>query len=272
MAVRSALINVMTAAALKAARGIIRDFGEVEQLQVSVKGPGDFVTQADLRAEKILRAELARARPGYGFLMEESGSTPGSDARHRWIVDPLDGTTNFLHGIPQFCISIGLQRDGDIVAGVIYEPIRDEMFWTEKGQGAFVNDRRLRVSARRQLSQCVIATGIPTIRGNIDHELYMRTLAAVMGATAGVRRFGAAALDLAYVAAGRVDGFWEFGLQPWDMAAGVLLIREAGGYVSGLRDGRHDVMATGDVVAANDHLHLSLTALLKDAMKGARSA
>src|SRR5579883_2303048 len=249
MAVRSALINVMTAAALKAARGMIRDFGEVEQLQVSVKGPGDFVTQADLKAEKVLRAELARARPGYGFLMEESG------------------TTHFLHGIPQFCISIGLERDGEIVAGVVYEPIRDEMFWGEKGQGAYVNDRRLRVSARRQLSESVIATGIPTIRGKIDRELYMRTLGAVMGATVGVRRFGAAALDLAYVAAGRVDGFWEFGLQPWDMAAGILLIREAGGYITGLTDGKHDPMASGDVIAANDHLHLPLAALIKEAMK-----
>src|SRR5260370_2931501 len=158
MAVRSALINVMTAAALKAARGMLRDFGEVEQLQVSVKGPGDFVTQADLKAERTLRAELARARPGYGFLMEESGATPGTDARHRLIVDPLDGTTNFLHGIPQFCISIGLEREGEMVAGVIYEPIRDEMFWGEKGQGAYVNDRRIRVSARRQLSEYVNAT------------------------------------------------------------------------------------------------------------------
>ncbi|HUN48493.1 MAG TPA: inositol monophosphatase family protein, partial [Stellaceae bacterium] len=180
MAVRSALINVMTSAALKAARGLIRDFGEVEQLQVSIKGPGDFVTQADLKAEKTLRAELSKARPGFGFLMEESGATAGSDGRHRWIVDPLDGTTNFLHGIPMFCISIGLERDGEIVAGVIYEPVRDEMFWGEKGAGAFVNDRRLRVSGRRQLSEAVIATGIPTIRGhNIDHGMYLRTLAAV---------------------------------------------------------------------------------------------
>jgi len=272
MAIRSPLINVMTAAALKAARGMLRDFGEVEQLQVSVKGPGDFVTQADLKAERTLRAELSRARPGYGFLMEESGATPGTDGRHRWIVDPLDGTTNFLHWIPQFCISIGLERDGELIAGVIYEPIRDEMFWGEKGQGAYVNDRRIRVSARRQLSECVIATGIPTIRGSTDRELYIRTLAAVMGATVGIRRFGAAALDLAYVAAGRVDGFWEFGLQPWDMAAGILLIREAGGYISTLRDGKHDLLTTGDVVAANDHLHLPLTVLLKEAMKVAGSA
>ncbi|HTZ81213.1 MAG TPA: inositol monophosphatase family protein [Stellaceae bacterium] len=267
MAVRSALINVMTSAALKAARGLIRDFGEVEQLQVSVKGPGDFVTQADLKAEKTLRAELSKARPGFGFLMEESGATAGSDGRHRWIVDPLDGTTNFLHGIPMFCISIALERDGEIVAGVIYEPVRDEMFWGEKGAGAFVNDRRLRVSGRRQLTESVIATGIPTIRGGgIDHGMYLRTLTAVMATTVGVRRCGAAALDLAYVAAGRFDGFWEFGLKPWDMAAGTLLIREAGGYISNLTESR-DFMASGNLLAANDHLHLPLAALLKEAMR-----
>ena len=264
---QSALMNVMIGAARKAARSLKRDFGEVEHLQVSVKGPANFVTSADRRAEETLRAELARARPGYGFLGEESGRHEGADKSHTWIVDPLDGTTNFLHGIPQFCISIGLERDGELVAGVIYEPIRDEMFWAEKGQGAYVNDRRLRVSARRQLSESVIATGIPTIRGSVDRELYVRTLVAVMGATVGVRRFGAAALDLAYVAAGRVDGFWEFGLQPWDLAAGILLIREAGGYISGLGEGKHDLMASGDVVAANDHLHLPLTALLKGAMR-----
>ncbi|MGE5200502.1 MAG: inositol monophosphatase family protein [Acidobacteriota bacterium] len=267
MAVRSPLVNVMAAAALKAARGLIRDFGEVEQLQVSVKGPGDFVTQADLKAEKVLRAELSRARPGYGFLMEESGETPAADGRHRWIVDPLDGTTNFMHGIPQFCISIGLERDGELVAGVIYEPLRDEMFWAEKGAGAYVNDRRLRVSARRQLGEAVIATGIPTIRGNVDRDLYMRTLAAVMAATVGVRRAGAAALDLAYVAAGRYEAFWEFGLSAWDMAAGIVLIREAGGYVSDIAGG-HDMMTSGNLLAANAHLHLPLAALLKEAVRG----
>ena len=267
MAVRSALINVMAGAALTAARGLIRDFGEVEQLQVSVKGPGDFVTQADIKAEKVLRQELSRARPGYGFLMEESGETPGADGRHRWIVDPLDGTTNFMHGIPQFCISIGLEREGELVAGVIYEPVRDEMFWAEKGAGAYVNDRRLRVSARRQLGEAVIATGIPTIRGNVDRELYMRTLSAVMATTVGVRRAGAAALDLAYVAAGRYDAFWEFGLSPWDMAAGIVLIREAGGYVSDIAGG-HDMMTSGNLLAANAHLHLPLAALLKEAMRG----
>jgi myo-inositol-1(or 4)-monophosphatase len=261
---RSALINVMAGAALKAARGLIRDFGEVEQLQVSVKGPGEFVTAADLKAEKILRAELSKARPGYGFLLEEGGTVRGSDEHHRWIIDPLDGTTNFLHGIPQWAISIALERDGEIVAGMVYEPIRDEAFWAEKGVGAFVNDRRLRVSARRQLGDAVIGTGIP-FRERGDHRAYLKTLAAVMAATSGVRRPGSAALDLAYVAAGRFDGFWEFGLQPWDIAAGILLVREAGGYVTDINGG-NDMMKSGNVLAANDHLHAPLAKLLKESL------
>ena len=265
MAVRSAIINVMGGAALKAARGLIRDFGEVEQLQVSVKGPGDFVTTADLRAEKTLRTELSKARPGYGLLLEEGGGEPGTDGRHRWIVDPLDGTTNFLHGIPHFAISIALERDGEIVAGVIYEPVRDEMFWAEKGAGAYLNDRRLRVSGRRQLSDALIGTGMP-FAGRGDREGYLATLGAVMPVTAGVRRAGAAALDLAYVAAGRLDGFWEFGLQAWDIAAGIILVREAGGYITDLAGG-HGMIETGDVLAANAHLHLPLAQLLKKSAK-----
>ena len=265
MAVRSATINVMANAALKAARGLIRDFGEVEQLQVSVKGPGEFVTAADLKAEKVLRAELAKARPGYGFLMEESGAEAGSDRHHRWIVDPLDGTTNFLHGIPHFAISIALERDGEIIAGLIYEPVRDEMFWGEKGGGAFHNDRRLRVSARRQLGEALIGTGIPFV-GRGDHGAYLATLGAVMAATSGVRRLGVASLDLAYVAAGRLDGFWEFGLSPWDIAAGVVLVREAGGYVTDMAGGG-GMLASGDVLAANDHLHQPLARLLEQSRK-----
>ncbi len=267
MAVRSATLNVMAAAALKAARGLIRDFGEVEQLQVSIKGPGEFVSSADLRAEKLLRAELGKARPGYGFLMEESGGEAGTDKYHRWIVDPLDGTTNFLHGIPHFAISIALEREGEIVAGVIYEPLRDEMYWAEKGIGAFLNDRRLRVSARRHLGESLIGTGIP-FAGRGDHPAYLATLGAVMAVTSGVRRQGSAALDLAYVAAGRLDGFWEFGLAPWDIAAGLVLVREAGGYVTDLAGG-HGMMATGDVLAANDHLHLPLAQLVKKALRPA---
>ena len=265
MAVRSPVINVMAAAALKAARGLIRDFGEIEQLQVSVKGPGDFVSAADLKAERTLKAELSRARPGYGMLFEEEGAIEGSDKRHRWIVDPLDGTTNFLHGIPHFCISIALERDNEIVAAVVYEPTRDELYWAEKGAGAYLNDRRLRVSARRQLGNALIGTGMP-FRDRGDKALYSAILNSVMTATSGVRRFGAAALDLAYLASGRLDGFWEFGLQPWDIAAGILLVREAGGYVSDLSGGQ-TMMTSGDVLAANDHLHLPLAALIREAKR-----
>jgi myo-inositol-1(or 4)-monophosphatase len=270
MAVRSALIHVMTSAALKAAKGLLRDFGEVEQLQVSMKGPGEFVSQADIKAERILKAELQRARPGYGLLMEEGGETPGSDGRHRWIVDPLDGTTNFLHGLPHWAISIGLERDGEIVAGVIYEPIRDEMFWTEKGAGAYVNERRLRVASRRRLADAVFATGIP-FREHGDHEAYLATLAPVMAQSSGVRRWGVASLDLAYVAAGRFDGFWEFGLRPWDIAAGILMVREAGGYITDFAGG-HSVLQGGDVIAANDQLHKQLLEMMAGALRETRPA
>ena len=270
MARASPIINVMAAAARKAARGLIRDFGEVEQLQVSVKGPGDFVSAADLRAERTLRQELSRARPGYGLLMEESGASDGADPHHRWIVDPLDGTTNFLHGVPHFAISIALERDGEIVAGMIYEPTRDEIFWAEKGAGAYLNDRRLRVSGRRQLAEALIGTGIP-FGGRDEHPAYIATLQRVMTATSGVRRLGAAALDLAYVAAGRYDGFWEFGLSPWDIAAGLLLVREAGGFVSDLAGGQ-TMMTSGNVLAANGHLHLPLAGLMREALRLAQPA
>jgi myo-inositol-1(or 4)-monophosphatase len=270
MALRSPILNVMSNAALKAARGLLRDFGEVEQLQVSVKGPGEFVSTADLKAERTLKNELTRARPGYGLLFEEGGAEAGTDPRHRWIVDPLDGTTNFLHGIPHFAISIALERDGEIVAGLVYDPVRDEMYSAEKGLGAYVNDRRLRVSARRLLADAVIGTGMPFgARG--DRPTYLATLAAIMAATSGVRRIGAAALDLAYVAAGRFDGFWEFGLSPWDIAAGLLLVREAGGYVSDLSGGQ-TMMTSGDVLAANDHLHLPLAALIREPLRSGRAA
>ena len=259
----------MANAALKASRGLIRDFGEVEQLQVSIKGPGDFVSSADLRAERVLKTELQKARPGYGMLFEESGASAGGDGRHRWIVDPLDGTINFLHGVPHFSISIGLERDGEIVAGVVYAPVGDEMFLAEKGAGAFVNDRRLRVSARRNLAESLIGTGLAQPLSGLD-PAQTGALVAVMGAVSGVRKMGSAALDLAYVAAGRFDGFWQFGLSPWDIAAGILLVREAGGYVSDLAGG-HDMLATGDVVAANAHLHLPLAALIKDAARSARA-
>jgi myo-inositol-1(or 4)-monophosphatase len=261
MAVRSAVLNVMFKAAEKAAKGLVRDFGELENLQVSVKGIGDFVSAADLRAEKILKQELTKARPGWGFLMEESGSQDG-DGVHRWIVDPLDGTTNFLHGIPQFAISIALEVDGEITAGVVYNPVTDERFWAEKGDGAYFNNRRMRVSARRKMDEAVIATGIPH-KGRAHHETFLRQLPRIMASTAGVRRMGAAALDLAFTAAGRFDGFWEMGLSPWDCAAGVLLVREAGGYVSAL-DGRDkNPILTGNLLVSNEPLHYALLKLLR---------
>ncbi|MBL1234882.1 MAG: inositol monophosphatase, partial [Rhodobiaceae bacterium] len=232
----SPTLTVMVNATRKAARGLQRDFGEVENLQVSMKGPGDFVTSADLKAEKILREELQKARPGYGMLLEESGAIEGSDKSHRWIVDPLDGTTNFLHGIPQFAISIGLERQGQMVAGVIYNPITDEMFIAEKGRGSFLNNRRLRVANRRDINQAVVCTGIPHMgRGN--HSQALSELAAVMPHVAGIRRTGSAALDLAYVAAGRFDGFWESDLSTWDMAAGLIILREAGGFATDINGG-----------------------------------
>lgn len=263
MIVRSAILNVMMGAARKAGRGMVRDFGEVEKLQVSMKGTADFVTSADIQAEKVLRQELKKARPAFGFLLEEGGEVAGEDKSHRWIIDPIDGTTNFIHGIPHFAISIGLERDGELVAGVVYEPISDSMFHGEKGGGAFLNDWRLRVSARRKLEEAVVTTGIPH-RGRPGREPFMKELVAVMDNCAGVRRFGSASLDLAYVAAGRCDGYWERGLKPWDIAAGVVLVREAGGYVTDM-DGKPDVLATCDVVAANDHLQSKLVSLLKKA-------
>ncbi len=262
MALRSPLINVMATAATKAARGLLRDFGEVEQLQVSTKGPSDFVSTADTKAEAAVKAELQKARPRFGMLLEEGGATEG-DGEHVWVVDPLDGTTNFLHGIPHFAISIALLRNNQVVAGLIHEPVRDEMFWAERGAGAFMNGRRLRVSARRALNDSIIATGIPH-RGRGDHAAFLRELPAVMAQTSGVRRAGSAALDLAYVAAGRYDGFWERALSQWDIAAGILLVREAGGYVSEINGGEN-MLASGSILAANDQLHRPLLKLLKDA-------
>ena len=262
---RSALLNVMVAAARKAARGLRRDFGEVEHLQVSLKGPANFVTAADRRAEEVLHAELSRARPGYGFLGEEGGLQPGTDATHVWIVDPLDGTTNFLHGIPQFAISIALEREGTIVAGVIYNPVNEELFIAERGKGAFLNDQRLRVAARRRLADAVIACGLPHL-GRGDLALFRREFAVVQEKVAGLRRFGAASLDLAWVAAGRFDGFWERDLGPWDMAAGLLMVREAGGFVTDL-DGGDAIMAKHQIVAGNEFMHKALLALIGEAAR-----
>jgi myo-inositol-1(or 4)-monophosphatase len=253
----------MIKASRQAARTLKRDFGEVENLQVSLKGPGNFVTAADRKAEEILREELAKARPGYGFLGEEGGSHEGDDKTHRWIVDPLDGTTNFLHGIPQFSISIALERDGVIVAGLIYNPANDELFTAERGTGAFLNDKRLRVAGRKRLADSLIACGLPHL-GRGDLALAGRETAAVQQQVAGLRRFGSAALDLAWVAAGRFDAYWERGLAPWDMAAGILLVREAGGFVSDL-DGTDAMLSKGDIIAGNETMHGELLRVLHGA-------
>ena len=248
----SALMNVMISAARKAGRGLARDFGEVEQLQVSVKGPANFTSSADHRAEETLYRELSKARPAYGFLMEERGVVEGSDKSHRWIVDPLDGTTNFLHGIPLFAVAIALERQGELVASLVYNPIHDELYTAEKGQGAFVNNRRLRVSARKSLGDCVISIGIPHRGRTGSHARFLTEGTALMRTVAGLRRTGSACIDLAWVAAGRFDGYVDHDLQPWDTAAGMLLVREAGGYVADI-EGRASTVSSPDVIASNAH-------------------
>ena len=270
-------MTVMQSAAQKAAKRLLRDFSEVEQLQVSVKGPSDFVSQADIRAEQTVREELAKARPGYAFLMEESGVSGPAEWSHRWVVDPLDGTTNFLHGVPHWCISIALEQrkpDGgtEISAGVIYNPVNDEMFWAERGVGAFLNERRLRVAARREIKDALFATGIPFAAVTAQRRLaFARTLGTLMPQVAGIRRFGAAALDLAWVAAGRYDGYWELGLKPWDMAAGMLIVREAGGFVTDAAGAEAVMHESGgnDIVAANPHLHPRLLQVVSDGVSAA---
>ncbi len=262
---RSALLNVMTKAAFKAGRSLARDFGEVQNLQVSMKGPADFVSEADIKAEKIIRTELREARPKFGFLMEERGEIQGQDPQNRWIVDGLDGTINFLHGNPHFCISIALEREGEIVAGVIYNPARDELFAAEKGQGAFENDARMRVSARRDLHDSLIAAYIPQM-GKRGHGQQLREQQAVMKETAGVRCTGSTALDLAYLAAGRLDGVWQRGPEAWDIAAGIILIREAGGYVTDL-DGGRDMFEKHTVLAGNEYIHRKLGDIVRGVPK-----
>jgi len=257
----SALLNVMIAAARKAARSLKRDFGEVENLQVSLKGPANFVSAADRRAEETLYAELSKARPGYSFLGEEGGAREGADKSHRWIVDPLDGTTNFLHGIPQFAISVALEREGAIVAGLVYNPATEEMFIAEKGKGAFLNDHRIRVAGRKALGDAVLACGLPHIgRGDIARG--HRETGVMQAQVAGLRRFGAAALDLAFVAAGRFDGYWERDLSPWDIAAGLILVREAGGFVSDC-EGADQMLEKGSVVAGNETMRKEIVRVLK---------
>ena len=264
----SAVINVMTKAARLAGRSLKRDLGEVEHLQVSLKGPRNFVTAADRRAEEILRAELAKARPGYGFLGEEGGARAGTDRSHRWIVDPLDGTTNFLHGIPHFAISIGLERDGAIIAGLVYNPANEELFVAEHGKGAFLNDQRLRVAARTNLAEAIVACGMPHYGRGGDLVLARHEIAAAQQHFAGLRRYGAAALDLAWIAAGRLDAYWERDLSPWDLAAGLILVREAGGFVTDCNGG-DAIFAKGEIAAGNDSMHGQLLRLIKEAAKAA---
>jgi myo-inositol-1(or 4)-monophosphatase len=260
---QSALLKVMSDAARKAARGLNRDFGELAELQVARKAPADFVSAADLRAEQVLFEALAKARPGYGFLGEERGLVEGTDKTHTWIVDPLDGTTNFLHAIPHFAINIALQREGAIVAAVTYNPASNELFWAEKGKGCYVNDRRLRVAARTRLDESVLATGIPFL-GHGQHARFLKELHQVSQRVAGVRRFGSAALDLAWVAAGRYDGYWERDLNAWDIAAGLLMVTEAGGKVTDAAGGQ-DMLTTGSVAAGNLDIHPLLMERLRAA-------
>lgn len=273
MAVLSGLIRVMEKAARKAGGRLRRDFGEVEHLQVSRKGPSDFVSKADMRAERAVYDELLQARPDWGFVLEEAGTIEGDPTKPRWIVDPLDGTSNFLHGIPHFAVSIAAQEPkldgsgwGDVIAAVVYQPITDETFWAEKTRGAWLHDGRLRVSSRNYLSDALIATGIP-FQGAGDSAEWMKIYGAIGPQVAGIRRFGAASLDLAWLAAGRFDGFWETGLKPWDTAAGCLLVREAGGFISDFR-GRSQPIHDAQVLAANDGLHSKLHKLIANALKG----
>ena len=262
MAQASANLNVMIKAARKAGRALVRDFGEVENLQVSSKGPGDFVSRADMKAEATIREELTEARPNYGWLGEETGGAAGKDPTRRWIVDPLDGTTNYLHAIPHWAVSIALEHKGEIVAAVVYDPAKDEMFVAEKGSGAYLNDRRLRVSGRRDMITMIFGTGIP-FGGSPLLPLALKDLARLTPRTAGIRRLGVASLDLAYVAAGRLDGFWERNLNAWDIAAGLLLVREAGGLI-GAFDPDENPLETGNVIASNAEVFQTFAGIIRE--------
>lgn len=265
MSTQSALLKIMSDAARKAAKGLIRDFGELDALQVSRKGLGDFVTAADIKAEQVIFEALSAARPGYGFLGEERGMVEGSDKTHTWIVDPLDGTTNFLHALPHFAVNIALRQDlpgqaPQVIAGVTFNPITQELFWAERGKGCFVNDRRLRVAGRKRLEDTLVATGIP-FAGRPGHAQFLKELHALSQRVAGVRRYGSAALDLAFVAAGRFDAYWERNLKPWDLAAGLIMITEAGGTFASLDEGH--VLDTGTILAGNMDLQPQFTERLK---------
>lgn len=264
-------MNVMLRAVEKASKSLIRDFGEVEQLQVSMKGPGDFVSNADLRAEKILHAELSKARPDWGFLMEEKGEIKGAASEYRWIIDPLDGTSNFLHGMPHWAISLALEHNGEVIAGVVYDPVKDELFRAEKGSGAFMKNKRLRVSGRKDLALSCIASGAPAVSRRSNQTVWLNQIEALLPRVSGLRRWGAASLDLTYVAAGRYEGYFEDGLKPWDVAAGALIVREAGGFV-GTLSGQGDPVYDGSVLATNAGVKDELKKLLSDASAKAAAA
>ncbi len=260
LAGESPLLNVMSRAVYKAGKRLIRDFGEIENLQVSRKGPGNFVTNADRASEEILKVELMKARPKFGFLFEEGAEIKGEDCNHTWIIDPLDGTTNFLHGLPHFSISVALQRQNEIVAGIIYDPIRDEMFFTEKGRGAFLNNKRLRVSNRRNPDEALLATGMP-VKDKSAFLDVMHQIQKVGPSITSIRNMGSISLDMAYLAAGRLDGFWHLRFEPWDVAAGMLLVREAGGYVTDVTR-NPDVLHADSIIASNEFLHPTLCKVL----------
>ena len=259
--VGSANLNIMMKAARKAGRALLKDFREVENLQVSVKGAGDFVSRADINAEKLIKDELMGARPTYGWLAEEGGEDEGQDPPRRWIVDPLDGTTNFLHGLPHYAVSIALEHKGQVTAGVIYDPAKDELFFAEKGAGAWMNETRLRVSGRNRMIESIFATGLP-FGGRSDLPATLQDLARIMPTCAGVRRFGSAALDLAYVAAGRYDGFWERRLNAWDLAAGVIIVKEAGGLVEPLNP-KGDILSDGEIICSNEAIFSSFSKVIR---------
>ncbi len=255
-------LNIMIKAARKAGRSLVKDFREVENLQVSVKGAGDFVTRADRESERVIKEELRTARPNYGWLGEETGTEAGEDPTRRWIVDPLDGTTNFLHGLPHWAVSIALEHKGEIVAGVVFDAAKDELYWAEKGAGAYMNETRLRVSGRNRMIESIFATGVP-FGGKSTLPATLQDLARLMPVCAGVRRWGAASLDLAYVAAGKYEGYWERGIKPWDMAAGLILVKEAGGFFGPVREGR-DIFESGAVIASNAEMFEPMCKILRE--------
>ena len=261
MKLSSANINVMVKACRKAAKTLIRDFGEIENLQVSIKGPGDFVTASDKKVEKILIDELQKARPNYSILSEEIGKI-NNDESFKWIIDPIDGTANFLHGIPHFAISIGLEHDGEIICGIIYDPIKDEMFVAEKGNGSYLNNQRIRVSSRSKLENCIIFTGGPKI-GVKNRELFLKEYNNVSSKVpTSIRKLGSASLDMAYVAAGRCDGFWQRDLKYWDIAAGIILVRESGGFVTDFK-GEKGYMQNKTILVTNSKINNEMIEIFK---------